>query len=118
MNLLADENIELEIVELLRKDGFNVSYISEISPGVDDQTVIRIANENNSILITSDKDFGELAFRQNLVHDGIILLRLQNYHSKIKADIVVKFIKEHKNKLENSFSVITPKNIRIRAKLN
>jgi len=71
MNLLADENIETEIVDLLRNNGYKVDYVLEMSPGIDDRDIILQANKNNSLLITSDKDFGELVFRQHLIHNGL-----------------------------------------------
>jgi predicted nuclease of predicted toxin-antitoxin system len=118
MNLLADENIETEIVDLLRNNGYKVDYVLEMSPGVDDKEIISRANKNNSILVTSDKDFGELVFRQRLVHNGVILIRLHGMPTDKKAEIVSNFVKAYSSKIPNSFSVITKSNIRIRSQIN
>ena len=60
MNLLADEGVDRQIVERLRQEGHHVVYIAEVEPGITDEVVLDRANEINALLITLDKDFGEL----------------------------------------------------------
>lgn len=62
MKLLADEGIDKPIVDLLRLSGFDVHYILETHPGAEDEKVLQIANDEKRILITQDKDFGELVY--------------------------------------------------------
>jgi len=81
MNILADENLESEIVTALRLAGHSVSDIKEIRPGVDDPEVLSIANRTDAILLTNDKDFGELVYRDRLFSTGIILLRFGKLES-------------------------------------
>ena len=47
-----------------------------MDPGIDDERVLRLADSQGALLLTSDKDFGELVFRQRLLHSGVILFRL------------------------------------------
>ena len=68
MNLLADEGIDKPIVDALRNAGFNVVYILETNPGVDDDFILSLADAEKRIVITQDKDFGELVFRLKRVH--------------------------------------------------
>lgn len=63
MKLLADEGVDKPIVDHLRTLGYEVRYIFEESPGVDDATVLRIALEDKALLITINTDFGELVYR-------------------------------------------------------
>lgn len=63
MNFLADENVDRQIVERLRYVGFNVRYIAETAAGISDDEVLDLANSEESLLLTADKDFGELVFR-------------------------------------------------------
>lgn len=63
MNPLADEGVERAIVDRLRQGGHGVMYVAEMEPGIDDDIVLDRANKQNAILITADKDFGELVFR-------------------------------------------------------
>ena len=67
MNLLADEGVERQIVEHLRLDEHLVHYIAEMDPGISDDAVLRKANDHNALLLTEDKDFGELVFHQNKI---------------------------------------------------
>ncbi|MCY4551898.1 MAG: DUF5615 family PIN-like protein [Defluviicoccus sp.] len=64
MKLLANENIPLDSVRSLRSGGHDVVSISEQSPGISDEDVIRIARAENRIIVTFDRDYGELVFRR------------------------------------------------------
>ncbi len=60
MNFLADEGVDRQIVDRLRLDGHGVLYIAEMDPGISDDEVLDIANREDALLLTSDKDFGGL----------------------------------------------------------
>jgi predicted nuclease of predicted toxin-antitoxin system len=85
VNLLADEGIERQIVERLRRDGHDVLYIAEMQPGIGDEVVLGEANQRGALLVTLDTDFGELVFRQRLVHGGVVLVRLAGLLLDTKA---------------------------------
>ncbi len=116
MNLLADENVEQQIVEYLRRDQHDVYFIAEMEPSVDDDEVLNRANERNALLITGDKDFGEMIYRQGLIHAGVILVRLAGLLPETKGQIVSTVVRERKSELLNSFTVISPGSVRIRGK--
>ena len=117
MNFFADESIDRQIVERLRQDGHPVIYVAEIDPGIPDEEVLRLANQQSAILITADKDFGELVFRQALVAHGVLLIRMAGLSQARKAEIVSSVIKERVSEILNAFSVITPGRVRIRYRL-
>ena len=114
MIILADESVDNGVVLRLRDDGNEVSYVAEMSPGILDEDVLVLANEDNTLLVTADKDFGELIFRQGYVKHGIVLYRLAGLKSKEKAAIISRVIAEHGDKLLQAFSVITERAVRIR----
>ncbi len=114
MKIVADECVDDEIVLRLRNDGHKVDYVAEASPGILDEDVLILANNDNTLLLTADKDFGELIFRQGLVKRGILLYRLPQLSKLEKAEIISAAIAEHKNELLDSFSVLTENSIRIR----
>ena len=87
MTFLAEESVDRQIVDALRDAGYSVSYVLESSPGISDSKVLQEAIRKNAILITSDKDFGELAFRRRLENQGIVLLRLSGMPQDRKASI-------------------------------
>jgi predicted nuclease of predicted toxin-antitoxin system len=114
MKILADESVENKVVSRLRRDGHDVIYVTEQSPGILDEGVLSLARDENTLLLTADKDFGELIFRQQYVKRGIVLYRLAGLSSQEKAEIISLTIVEHGDELLKSFSVITEKAVRIR----
>lgn len=73
---LANENIQQEVVDAVRQAGYDVKWIKEIQPGIDDDAVLQISLTENRVLLTFDKDFGEMAFRQGKTATcGVILFR-------------------------------------------
>ena len=114
MNLIVDENVDKLIVDALRQDGHNVLYVAEFAPSIDDETVLAQANQNGALLITEDKDFGELVFRQRLIHTGVVLIRLDGLSKQAKARIVLTVFANQSSELPGTFSVISPGRVRIR----
>jgi predicted nuclease of predicted toxin-antitoxin system len=114
MNLILDEDIERQIVEKLRKNGHHILSIAEIDPGTTDEKILEKANEQKAILMTEDKDFGEMVFRQKKVSRGVILLRLEGLSNDKKAEMMSQILKEREKELAEAFTVITPGVIRIR----
>ena len=114
MNFVADESLDFQIVSRLRKDGFDLFYIAEMTPGISDREVLNLANRCSALLLTADSDFGELVFRQHLISDGVVLIRLAGLSAENKAEIVSSAIKLYRDELRDSFTVITTGHIRIR----
>jgi predicted nuclease of predicted toxin-antitoxin system len=114
MKFLADESVDRQVVDRLRMDGHEVWNVSEMEPGIADDLVLSRANQEGTILVTADKDFGELVFRQKRVSMGVILTRLAGLSPDQKADLVSKAINQHMTELEKAFTVIVPGSIRIR----
>ncbi|WP_216636353.1 DUF5615 family PIN-like protein [Chloroflexus islandicus] len=85
-----------------------------MEPGITDDEVLAIANRVQAILITADRDFGEIVFRRRLHTHGIILLRLAGLSPERKADLVASAIVQHETELRQAFAVITPAILRIR----
>lgn len=109
MNFVADES-----VDRLREDGHLVWYVTEMEPGVSDDMVLAMANQENALLLTADKDFGELIFRQRLHTHGIVLIRLSGLSPSRKAQILTSVLKQHVTELSHAFAVIAPGVFRIR----
>ena len=114
MNFLADESVDHQIVDALREDGHAVLYVTEMDPGISDDEVLDRAEKGSAILITADKDFGELVFRQQRITMGVVLVRMAGLLPSKKAEIASTMIKKHLDAIQNAFSVISPNTIRIR----
>ena len=114
MNILADEGVDRPIVERLRQAGHSVQYVAEMSPGITDEVVLDLANRASALLVTADKDFGELVFRQGRITSGVMLIRLAGLPAEQKATVVVATVDRYLDELLDGFSVVTSKAVRIR----
>jgi len=117
MNFVADESVDYPIIRRLRQEGHTIWAVAEMEPGIADSVVLEIANQQSVILITGDKDFGELVFRDKRYAFGVILLRLAGLTAAAKAQVVVDAINQHYDKLANAFAVIGPRSVRIRPRV-
>jgi len=114
MIFFADESLDRQIIIRLRQDGHVVFDVTEMDPGISDDKVLSMAKESKAILLTADRDFGDLVFHQGRLTEGIILIRLSGLPSTKKAEIVSTIISQHAKEFQQAFSVITPGSIRIR----
>jgi predicted nuclease of predicted toxin-antitoxin system len=114
MKIVADESIEKPVVARLRAEGHQVTYIAEIAPGSTDPEVLELANREEALLVTVDKDFGDLVFHQNYQALGVILVRLpDDLISLEKANIIADVIRAHREELFHSFTVIASNKMRM-----
>ena len=114
MNFVADESVEQLVIDRLRADAHDVYSIDELAPGALDEFVLSIAASQQRLLITSDKDFGELVFRLGRANQGVVLLRLVGLSNELKADSVSEALRLHGSEFPGAFVVIEPGRIRIR----
>jgi len=117
VNLFADESVDRPVVERLRQDSHDVIYVAELAPSITDDEVLRTANDRSAVLVTADKDFGELVFRQAAIHSGVVLLRLAGLANATKGEIVAEVCRLRAAELIGSFTVISPGQVRIRRRL-
>jgi predicted nuclease of predicted toxin-antitoxin system len=110
---MVDECTGPKVANWLKGKGHDVFSVYNEARGMDDESLLRKANAENYILITNDKDFGEIIFRLKKPHKGIILLRLESQKAEIKITVLEKLIKSHSDRLQGTFVVVTEKNVRI-----
>lgn len=113
-SFVADENFDFAVVKQLRDKGFVVLAIAESFSSIPDQQVLQIAVDRKAILLTEDKDFGELVHRLQMSHCGILLVRLLKMNSTEKSQRVIDVILTQGDQLINSFSVLSNEQLRIR----
>lgn len=113
MQFLANENFPADAVSAMRDQGHDVAWIRTESPGISDTEVLDRAQRENRILITFDKDFGELAFRFKLPSlSGIILFRISTLSAKQIADIALAAV-ESRSDWSGHFAVVEDDRIRM-----
>ncbi len=114
MRFLADENVSRLVIERLRADGLEVASISETHSGIPDISVLETADVEGRILITEDRDFGELVVRQRMAVRGVILLELDRLSNLAEAGRVSHIVRTCSEKLLDNLVVIEPSRVRIR----
>lgn len=114
MNFVADESLDLPIILKLRENKHIVFSIAEKSPGIDDDAVLQLAYNSKSILLTQDKDFGELVFRLQKAHYGVVLFRLSGIDSATKAKLCLNMITNFGEKISGAFTVVYKDFVKIR----
>lgn len=115
MRLLANENVPGLTVRRLRERGHDVHWVREDSPGSDDPAVLSRAVEEGRVLLTQDKDFGELAFRSGLPAEcGVILSRIPPDSPEFLTETLVAAI-EGGSDWVGHFAVVEAGRVRIRA---
>lgn len=114
MKFLADESVDFQIVRELRNSGHEVISVSEKFSGLSDEEVLDLSNKMKMILLTEDKDFGEIAIRMKKRHQGIVLIRLSGVNPKSKTQIVLNALNQTASEIEKSFTVISEFKIRLR----
>jgi len=116
MRFLVDECTGPAVARWLIEQHHDVISVFDKIRGADDEEVIRIASEQDRILITNDKDFGELVFREKKQHKGVILLRLEDERGANKIAVLKNVLEKYENSLPGHFFVVTETTVRITGK--
>lgn len=113
MRFLANENIPDQAVNAFQDRGHDIAWIRSDTPGITDREILARAQSENRILLTFDKDFGELAFRSGLpATSGIIQFRISAPSPEIVARIALSAI-DSREDWSGHFSVIEDQRIRM-----
>lgn len=115
MEFLANENFPLPSINYLRKAGLNVTSISELYPGISDMEVINKARERNSIILTFDKDYGEIIYKLKLSYPpSVVFFRYKGEDPEYVGLLLISIINDKKIEIMNRFTVIEKENVRQR----
>jgi len=113
MRILANENFPEDAVVALRRAGHDVVWIRTDAPGIVDADVLRRAQAEDRLLVTFDKDFGELAFRAGLpASSGVVLFRISVPSSDHVARVALSVL-ESRDDWAGHFSVVEDRRIRM-----
>jgi len=116
MRFLVDECTGPAVARWLRSQHHEVFSIFEEARGMGDDDIIKKAHAENWIVITNDKDFGEEIYRDGRLHNGVVLLRLEDERSSSKIEVLSKFLQKYADRLPDAFVVVTDTQIRFARK--
>ena len=115
MQFLVDESAGSAVAGHLRALGHDVLEVAQAMRQADDATILARAVQESRIVVTNDKDFGELVFRSRQAHGGVVLLRLRDESSANRVRVMQAVLDQCKDSLVNRFVVATESQIRVRA---
>ena len=113
MKFLVDECVGPSVAKWLLQNSYDTISIYDDMTGIDDDSVLKKAFLENRILITSDKDFGEMIFKNKKQHCGVLLLRLIDEKPSNKIHVLKDTLKNYSQDLFGNFVVVTEKTVRI-----
>jgi predicted nuclease of predicted toxin-antitoxin system len=113
LRFLADESCDFAVVRVLRTEGFDVVSVAEASAGADDERVMAMALREHRILLTEDKDFGQLVFAAGSKSLGVGLIRFPASARSAVGARMLELVRKHADRLTGSFVVLQPERIRI-----
>ncbi len=116
MRFLADENCDMAAVRALRAAGHDVALAKERCPSAEDEAVARLALDERRILLTEDKDFGQVARALTSETIGVILLRFPAYTRAELGGSLLSAVTELGERLNSNFIVVSPGRFRVSSK--
>ena len=114
LKFLVDESTGNKVSRALRESGYDTSYCGEFLLGYPDEEIIKKAFGGKRVIITNDKDFGEIIFRQEKLSWGVIFLRLKVDTPANRIKYALATIKQLDIQLEKNFVIVSENKIRIR----
>jgi predicted nuclease of predicted toxin-antitoxin system len=114
MKVLIDVSAGFSVGQAFVERGHDVFYVRDRDPRMTDTDILAWAKSEQRLVVTQDKDFGELVFRLGEPHAGILLLRLDDADADKKRDIVMEILDQYANQLPHRFSVFQDNRLRIR----
>jgi len=116
MRFLADESCDFAVVRALRAAGHDVVAVAEIARGAKDPEVIRLARDEGRVLLTEDKDFGQLVHAGGQAGIGVVFLRFPAPVRAHAPTAVLELVSNFRDRLPTSFVVLEPGRARIGSK--
>ncbi|MEW6572207.1 MAG: DUF5615 family PIN-like protein [Bacillota bacterium] len=113
MRFIVDECTGPAVARWLRQNEHDVFSVYEEARGLDDESILQKAAAEDRILITNDKDFGEMIFRERKSHSGVILLRLEDESAENKIRVLERLLQRYADRISHSFVVTTETTVRI-----
>jgi predicted nuclease of predicted toxin-antitoxin system len=114
LQLLVDADVGMAVVDWLRGAGYDTKAVREVDPRMRDDAILAWAVSEQRLVITMDKDFGELVYHSGQRHAGVLLLRLEDAPSAEKVRVVREIFSKHGDELASRFSVYQGGRLRIR----
>ena len=114
LRCLIDVGVGKGIERYLQEEGYDTEAVRDIDPRMEDEEIIRTAVSENRMIITMDKDFGELVYHSSMEHSGVLLLRLEDATGTEKLQVVKHILMNYSDRIKNCFCVFQNDKFRIK----
>ncbi len=113
LKFMVDVGVGEKVEQWIRGQGYDVKAVRSIDPKAEDAEILKMAESELRMVVTMDKDFGELVYRSGKAHAGVLILRLEDATGDEKADVVKRILSEHSDKMQSRFCVFQAGRLRI-----
>lgn len=113
LRFLADESCDFAVVRALRAAGYDVIAITEQAAGTPDREVIQLALDEERVLLTEDKDFGQLVFAAFAGSRGVMLIRFPSESRSQLPATVVRVVENYSAQLSRAYITLSPGRVRV-----
>jgi predicted nuclease of predicted toxin-antitoxin system len=114
LKLLVDVGVGKAVENWLKTQGHDVLAVRDLDPRMPDLNILALAVREQRLVVTMDKDFGELVYRSRQPHAGVLLLRLEEARSDEKVAVVNEILRKYEKQVSGNFSVYQGGRLRIR----
>lgn len=112
--IVCDENLSQRWINLIKESGYETFSVREHFAGITDMEVTKIAIDKNALIVTEDKDFGDIVFAQNIKNVSVALLRYDQPDYETIANLLLSTLQQHFKSQEHCFYTITKQQVRRR----
>src|SRR5579884_477632 len=114
MKLLVDVSAGIAIAEVLIKLGHDVLSVRDRDARMSDADILAWAVSESRLVVTMDKDFGELVYHSGQSHSGVLLLRMENARTPERERVTLEIFTNYGDQLPGRFAVYQGGHLRIR----
>ena len=114
LRFLVDVGVSKKVEVWLLENDYDIKAVRDVNPKMKDIEVLKLATDEHRMVITMDKDFGELIYNSGQPHARVLLLRLGSAKAKEKVMIVEKILSAYGDRLVNHFCVFQNGKLRIK----
>jgi predicted nuclease of predicted toxin-antitoxin system len=113
LKFMIDVGVGKKVEQWLTAQGYDVKTVRSFDPKAEDAEILKRAESESRMVVTMDKDFGELVYRSGKGHAGVLILRLEDATGDEKVSVVKKILSEHGDKIRGRFCVFQAGRLRI-----
>ena len=114
MKLLVDVGVGKAVEVWLAGQDHDVKAVGDLNPRMTDDDILLLAVQEERLVITMDKDFGQMVFHTGRAHAGVLLLRMEDARSAEKVQAIQRIFTRHADSLSGNFCVYQDNRLRVR----